>query len=87
MNSQQLFTCSKCSCAGLTTTFWNGRLMHSFQDVIDRLQVTLEKRVAGLRFLLACMTAWGLSYPLTEETFVTRLRQWASERFELGTSE
>ena len=60
--------------------------MHSLQVRVDRLQVTLEERVAGLRFLLACMTAWGLAYPLTEESFVTRLRQWASEPAELSTS-
>lgn len=42
------------------------------------LQVTDAQRAEGLRFLLACMTAGGLTYPPTEESFVARLMEWAS---------
>lgn len=41
-------------------------------------QASKQKRALGLRFLLASMTASGLTYPPSEESFVAKLREWAS---------
>ena len=40
--------------------------------------VTAAQRVAGLRLLLACLSAWGAdSYPLSDDDFLSRAMRWA----------
>ncbi len=47
-------------------------------DWTELWQVTHAQRADGLRFLLACMVAGGLTYPPTEESFVASLQEWAT---------
>ena len=41
------------------------------------LQATLDQQVAGLRFLLSCLTAWQFQQPL--DALLPSLKQWATE--------
>eukprot|EP00198_Chlamydomonas_reinhardtii_P007817 XP_001697154.1 predicted protein [Chlamydomonas reinhardtii] len=39
----------------------------------------LEQQVAGLRLVLACLSAWSFQYPLTEDRCMELLLEWAGE--------
>ena len=44
---------------------------------ISARTASLEQQVAGLRLLHACLDCWLFQYPLTEESLVEKLGQWA----------
>ena len=47
--------------------------------LLTAIPALLTQRVAGLRLLLACLTAWGAdAHPLTDDDFVSRLKRWAA---------
>lgn len=53
--------------------------------ITDVAAMCVVQRVAGLRLLLACLTAWGAeSYPLSDDDFLSRVMRWASAEETVG---
>ena len=55
----------------------------AYDVVVERwvlsTHASLELRVAGLRFLMACLDCWLFNYPLTDAPWIETLGQLATE--------